>query len=184
MYKNHIYYWIKQKLNSKVWISRRSIVPLVAVSALVIFGFQPVFSESNNIASQESSTSESPGLIDSPSTEENYLNQIADSSSTEKNSASILDGEVSVQVNNSTRADVSQSDSNISINIKNTSTPDSESPSETTTPPNIVINGEEIAIPDSGRVRQTLRDENSTTRLRTDIDSDGSSSISINSSTN
>jgi hypothetical protein len=43
----------------------------------------------------------------------------------------------------------------------------------------IQVNDSTISIPENGRIRETIKDENSTTRIRADIDIDGSSSIDI-----
>ena len=184
MHKNNNYYWYKEKPSSTRQIIGRLIAPFIALIVIFAIGIRPAFSESNSTVGLDYNFNESPIITDLPNIEPKIVEKDGKSVSTENNSAIISDGQVSVKVNDTNEADISQSGSNISITIENSSSSETESLSGTSVQPNIVINGEEVSIPDNGRVRQTLRDEHGTTRLRTDINSGGSSTIRIDASSN
>lgn len=91
--------------------------------------------------------------------------------------AQTTEPEVAIQVDPPTQSqDSVHEDVSIKIDISSST---SSSGTETENTAGIVLNGEQIELPDNGRVRQTIRDENGTTRIRADIDSDSSSNISI-----
>lgn len=188
MQNNDNYYWYKERPSHARRSAYRLSLPVTALLVIVFFGFQPVFSESNNttnLGSSNSSNTESEAKPNFSGNTENYIaKDKLDNSSEQQNSASITDNEVSIQVDDSSRASISQSESNISISVKNSSVSQQETSAENPSLPNLVINGEEVSVPNNGRVNKVLRDDSSTTRLRTNIDSDGSSSIRIDSSSN
>ncbi len=96
----------------------------------------------------------------------------------------ISDSNASVSVDSDSQAQVKQSGSSVSIRIEsNSSSSNSESPGTESEKPLLTINGQEVAIPKNGRVNETIKDENTKTRLRADIDGDGSSSINISTKT-
>jgi hypothetical protein len=184
--KSNNYYWYRDDTSQVRLIVGRLLVPFAVLIVIILYGFQPVLSESNNeivTDSTDSSSIESELENDSSVSSKGYLSKDTEDSSIRENSVSISENEVSIQTNDSSRATLGRTETNISISISNT-TPQPDTTVDNTVQPTLVINGEEVNVPKNGRVSQIIKDDTSTTRLRTDIDGDGSSSIRIDSSSN
>ncbi len=77
------------------------------------------------------------------------------------------------------------SSSSVSINMSVSSSSSTNGEETNNAPkPTVSINGQAVDLPSSGRIREEIEDENSRTRIRGNIDSDGDSSISISTDFN
>jgi hypothetical protein len=147
-------------------------------------GYQNANSESMHTTDDLLNKNEFSNELDNQSYASNEL-EASKGKSSNKNSVSISDKSVSIETNADSQASVNNSDSTISVKIEsNNSTSAQSTPQSPTEQPSLLINGEKIDLPKSGRVNQTHEDGDTKTRLRADIDSDGNSSLSISTNSN
>ncbi len=140
-----------------------------------------------------SATSSSQSILDSAEVDSNQSESIDyNSSGLQALSSHIKNNEtvhisedtVAVDINSESEANVAQSDSSISVRIDNKSTATFPDSAEPTSQSSLTINGHNVAIPENGRVSETIKDESTKTRLRADVDGEGTSSIRISTETN
>jgi hypothetical protein len=156
---------------------------LTSSAVIILTGFQVANSQSKYTTDDDlNNTSELVTELESNSSSNKEYIHIKDGSSS--NSASISEDNVSIDVDKDSKANIKESNSSISVKVENKSSSSQESSQSPPQQPSIVINGQEVVLPDSGRLNQTRIDGDTKTRLRADIDGSGNSSIKISTGSN
>jgi hypothetical protein len=174
--------WIKNSI--QIFVVIIVCLFLVMAGSMTLANERVHNNEPESFETLSNTVSENSEFGESESININDSENTSDANS-EVNSESINEEPIDSNTDTSPRNSTDESSSNVSIEIYNDpQSNNSSSNKEANENTSVIVNGESIEIPQSGRHRETIKTEDTTTRIRTNIEGDGSSSINIRTESN